>query len=226
MRIAIAILAVAVITLSALFYRSEQSARQNQMIASNEVAAARAEVATVRAEMELQVGELHRQIATLDADRARDAQQLETLTNELNGARDALEQTKGKLEAAENEGARLAAEIEAVSNQLVNVEQKLAELQKTHEVTLGHFTAMREDYVRLTGERAQLEAKLHSLKALKAQINVVKQELHAQKVVERQRLDRAEKALGNGGFLMKDGQWARAPTPGDYPLTGEIHREK
>ena len=64
---------------------------------------------------------------------------------------------------------------------------------------------MREEYVRLTNEKAALEAKLHDLKALKEQMSVVKQELHQKKVEERKRLDRAEFAMGNHGFLMKDG---------------------
>jgi hypothetical protein len=79
--------------------------------------------------------------------------------------------------------------------------------------------------VKLSKDKAALEAKLHDLNALKTQINTVKQELHAQKVAERRRLDRAAVALGNGGFLMKDGKWVTAPTPGKYPLIQEIHRE-
>ena len=85
---------------------------------------------------------------------------------------------------------------------------------------------MREEYVKLTDEKAVLEAKLHNLKALKEQIHVVKQELHQKKVEERQRLDRAEYAMGNHGYLFKDGSWVVERAPGSYPLSQEIYRQQ
>ena len=233
MKLALAILGIAVIALAVLFYNAEQAADQRQIVASNQLAAAhaqiesaRAEVAVVRTQMETQVSQLQQAVSSLDAEKAHVQEQLHTLTNELEATRTALEQNRVKLDGLEKRNEVLNEEIRIVSGNLVVVKEELAALGQTHATTVGHLTAMREDYVRLTKEKTVLEAKLHDLNALKAQINMVKQELHEQKVEERKRLDRAEAALGNGGFLMKEGKWVAAPTPGKYPLIQEIQREQ
>ena len=84
--------------------------------------------------------------------------------------------------------------------------------------------AMRDEYVRLNNEKVALEAKLHDLKALKEQIVVVKQEAHQKKVEESKRLDRAEYAMGNHGYFVKDGSIVVERTPGSYPLNQELYR--
>ena len=73
-------------------------------------------------------------------------------------------------------------------------------------------------------KRPLLEAKLHDLKALKEQIIVVKNELHQKKVEELKRLDRAEFAMGNHGYLLKGGSWVVERTPGSYPLNQDLYR--
>ena len=125
----------------------------------------------------------------------------------------------------EKQNEKLTADIKTVNQQLAGVNQKLADLEKTHATTVGHLTAMREDYVALTKEKVSLESRLHDLTALKEQLQLVKQEIYQRKVDERKRLDRAEAALGNGGFLMKSGTWSAPHYSGKYPLTEDIHRE-
>ena len=66
---------------------------------------------------------------------------------------------------------------------------------------------MREEYVKLTAEKAALEAKLHDLKALKEQITVVKQELHQKKVEELQAAGSGGVRHGQPRLFVKDGSW-------------------
>ena len=67
---------------------------------------------------------------------------------------------------------------------------------------------------------AEEEKKGEQVKARMAELKA------RQKVEERKRLDRAEFAMGNHGFLMKEGVWAVARTPGKYPLSQEMYREQ
>jgi hypothetical protein len=53
---------------------------------------------------------------------------------------------------------------------------------------------------------------------------VVKAELHQKKVEELKRLDRAEFAMGNHGYLLKDGSWVVERAPGNYPLNQDLYR--
>jgi chromosome segregation ATPase len=216
---------VAVVVLGILFFNANRETRhrltltqQQLTTASNDLASARNEIAAVRTEMHSQVDRLQQSVTELTADKAQAKEQIETLSDALAG-------TRAELENLTRDKQRLTAEIAAVSDQLALVERNLAELEKTHATTVNHLTAMREEYVVLTKQKAALEAKLSDLKALKAQIREVKREMHERKVAELKRLDRAEMAMGNRGFLMKDGEWMVTPTTGRYPLIQDIHRE-
>jgi chromosome segregation ATPase len=137
-----------------------------------------------------------------------------------------LEEEQLKAKALEQEKITMENQVKSLTDQIAQVNQKLTDLQNTHATTVSHLQAMREEYVKLTDQKTALEAKLHDLKALREQVVVVKQELHEKKVEERKRLDRAEFAMGNHGYLMKEGTWAVARTPGKYPLNQEMYRNQ
>jgi hypothetical protein len=42
-------------------------------------------------------------------------------------------------------------------------------------------------------------------------------------VEEWKRIDRAESAMGNHGYLLRNGSWVVARVPGKYPLNQELH---
>jgi chromosome segregation ATPase len=137
-----------------------------------------------------------------------------------------LQQQQLKVEGLEQDKTNMTSELQVLTGQIEEVNQKLANLEKTHAQTVTHLQAMRKEYVKLTNDKAALEARLHDLKALKEQIGVVKQELHEKKVEELKRLDRAEFAMGNRGYLLRGGEWAVERKPGSYPLNQELYREQ
>src|ERR1043166_4778347 len=165
--------------------------------ATNEVAAARAETTEVRTQMQAKVDQLQAEKADTEKKMSSLKTEMESKQQQLQASVDALEQDK----------TNMTSELKVLSDRIAQVNQKLTDLENTHATTVAHLQAMREEYVKLTSERAALEAKLHDLKALKEQIYVVKQELHQKKVEESKRLERAEYAMGNHGFLLKDGSW-------------------
>ncbi len=240
MKIALTVLAVGLIILGVLFVNYKQTATQQLAsasqkldtttqqltVASNEIVEARSEIAQVKTEMKAQVDQLEQKITTISEEKKQAQEQIQTLSKQLDSAKQDFEQEHAKVESMQKQNEKLNADIQAISTQLGAVGQKLADLEKTHATTVGHLQAMREDYVTLTKEKASLESKLHDLNSLKSQITLVKQEIHEQKVEERKRLDRAEAALGNGGFLMKQGTWQAPHYAGKSPLTEDIRRDQ
>jgi len=194
-----------------------QQTQQQLTTATNELAAARVEVAEVRTQMQVKVNELQQNISKLTEEKTDVEKKMESLKTELEGQRT-------RVHSLETDNSNLTVQMTSLNGQLADVNQKLTDLQNTHAQTVSHLQAMREDYVRLTAEKAVLEAKLHNLKALKEQITVVKLELHQKKVEELRRLDRAEFAMGNHGYLLRDGSWAVERTPGNYPLNQDLYR--
>jgi chromosome segregation ATPase len=198
-----------------------QQTQQQLTTATNELAAARVEVAEVRTQMQVKVNELQQNISKLAAEKTDVENKMESLKVDLEQKLDA---ERTKVQSLESDNSSLTAQTKSLNNQLADINQKLTELQNTHAQTVSHLQAMREDYVRLTTEKAVLEAKLHNLKALKDQITVVKLELHQKKVEELQRLDRAESAVGNHGYLLRDGSWVVERRPSSYPLNQDLYR--
>lgn len=227
MKVFIAVLSVITAILAVLYFSARQAARQQVAAAQTAATAASNDVVTARHELDDTRGQLAQIQQSAAEERDRSQQLLETLTNQLASAQIEVERKQARIDELEKKNAALDSEIGVVSGQLRDVEQKLAALDATHRDTVGNLVAMREDYVKLTKEKTALEAKLHDLKALREQVRAVKAELHAQKVAERQRLDRAATALGNGGFMMKEGAWVSMPRPrtGKYPISQEIGRE-
>ena len=199
--------------------RKLEATQQELTVTSNDLTAARAETAQVKTQMQAKVGELEQNISKLTEEKAQTETQVSSLKSELENtqreSREKIAQQEAKIGGLEQDKQDLA-------KQIAGVKQDLADLEKTHATTVAHLQAMRQEYVKLTDEKTTLEAKLNDLKALKEQINVVKREIHAKKVEERKRLDRAEFAMGNHGYLLKNGSWVIAHEPGKYPLNQEI----
>jgi chromosome segregation ATPase len=187
--------------------------QQQLAAATNELASTRAELAEVRTKMEAQVSGLKATVAKLTDEKAQAEKTAASLQGELESTQQQYQQEK----------AELTGRLKEVTQRLTEVDRKLADLEKTHATTVTHLQAMRDEYVKLTNEKNALEAMLHDLKSLNEQVRAVKQEMHAKKVEERKRLDRAEFAMGNHGYLLKEGSWVMTRTPGNYPLTQEIH---
>ena len=198
-----------------------QETQQQLTTATNELAAARAEAVEVKTQMQVKVDELQQDISKLTQEKADTEKQMDSLKADLEQK---LTEQRSKVHSLETDKANLTTELESLNNQIADVNQKLADLTKTHAQTVSHLQALREEYVKLTTEKAVLEARLHDLRALKEQISVVKLELHRKKVEELQRLDRAEFAMGNHGYLLKEGSWSVARTPGSYPLNQDLYR--
>jgi len=206
----------AAILLSGCGRETEQKLEQTQQqlaAATNEIAATRAELTEVKTKMEAQVSELKQTVSKLTDEKAEAEKTVSSLKGELESTQQQFQQDK----------ANLTDQLKQVTDRLTEVDRKLADLEKTHATTVAHLQAMREEYVKLTNEKSALEAMLHDLRSLKEQIRIVKQEMYNKRVEERKRLDRAEFAMGNHGYLLKDGSWVTPRTPGKYPLTQDIH---
>jgi chromosome segregation ATPase len=191
--------------------------------ATNEVVAARAEASEVKTQMQAKVDELQQNITKLAEEKADTEKAMSSLKTEMENKQ---QQLQARVDTLEQDKTNMTSELKVLSEQIAQVDQKLTDLGNTHATTVAHLQAMREDYVRLTSEKTALETRMHDLKALKEQVSVVKQELHQKKVEESKRLDRAEFAMGNHGFLLKDGTWrVLEREPGKYPLSQELYRE-
>jgi chromosome segregation ATPase len=199
--------------------RKLEATQQELTITSNDLAAAHAETAQVRTQMQQKVGELEQNISKLTEENAQTEKQALSLKSELENTQ---RESQEKIAQQETKIGGLEQDKQALAKQIVEIRQDLADLEKTHATTVAHLQAMREEFVRLTDAKATLEAKLNNLKALKEQIRMVKQDMHEKKVAEWKRIDRAESALGNHGYLLKNGSWVVAHAPGKYPLNQEI----
>jgi chromosome segregation ATPase len=201
-----------------------QETQQQLTIATNDLAAARAETSEIKTQLQAKVDELQQNVSKLTEEKADTEKQLESVKTDLEQK---VQQQQSKVDTLEQDKTNMTSELKVLSDQLAQVNQQLADLEKTHATTVAHLQAMREEYVILTNQKAALEAKLNDLGALKAQITVVKHELHEKKVEEIKRLDRAEYAMGNHGYLLKEGSWTTVTqAPGSYPLSQELYREQ
>jgi regulator of replication initiation timing len=148
-----------------------QETQQQLTTATNELAAARAEVVEVKTQMQVKVDELQQNISKLTAGEGR-YREADGVAQGRPGAEAGGAAVEGPL--ARNGQGEPDDGVKSLNDQIADVNQKLADLTKTHAQTVSHLQAMREEYVKLTAEKAVLEAKLHDLKALKEQITVVK----------------------------------------------------
>lgn len=206
----------------------DQKLEQALNTATNELAVARAETTTVKTQMEAKVDEMQQTISKLTDDKAEDDKKIASLNTDIASQQQQyqskLQEEQSQIDALTQDKTNMTSELKVLTDQIADVDQKYTDLEKTHATTVAHLQAMRDEYVRLNNEKVALEAKLHDLKALKQQITVVKQEIHEKKVEEGKRLDRAEYAMGNHGYFVKDGTVVVARTPGNYPLSQELYR--
>ena len=200
-----------------------EETQQQLTTATNELAATRVEVAEVKTQMQVRVAELQRNISTLTEEKADTEKKMAAVKADLEQK---IQQQQVKIEGLEEDKTNMTSELQVLTGQIEAVNQKLGALEKTHAQTITHLQAMREEYVKLTNDKAALEAKLHDLKSLKEQIRVVKQDMYKSKVEERKRLDRAEFAMGNRGYLLRDGSWVVEKAPGSYPFNQELYRQQ
>ena len=212
-----------VLALGVLLWSNRETARKQLDTAQAQITTVSNEVKQVRSEMQERVAELQQTVTTLTEEKTAIRQQVDTLTNQLNEAQEKLQQSQQKVSSLESETQRLTGEIRAVTNQLTGVEQKLSALQETHATTVEHMQAMREDFTVLSKEKKDLDEKFHDLGALRTQVRNVKQDLHAQRIAERRRRDRADSAAGNAGFLLKAGQWTAVAKTNGAPQIGRAH---
>jgi chromosome segregation ATPase len=205
-----------------------EQTQQQLATATNDLAAARTETSTVKTQMQAKVDELQQTILKLADDKTDTEKKMASLKADMDSQQQQfqlkLQQEQATVEALTQDKTNMTSELKVLTDQIADVNQKYADLEKTHTTTLAHLQAMREEYVRLNNEKVALDAKLHDLKALKEQISVVKQELHQKRVEELKRLDRAEYAMGNHGYFVKDGSLVVTRTPGSYPLNQELYR--
>jgi len=205
-----------------------EQTQQQLATATNELAAARVETSTVKTQMQAKVDELQGTISKLNDEKADTEKKMSSLQADIESQRQQfqakLQDEQPKVDALAQDKTNMVNELKVLTDQIADVNQRYADLEKTHATTVAHLQAIREEYVRLNNEKIALDAKLHDLKALKEQITIVKQELHQKKVEESKRLDRAEYAMGNHGYFVKDGAIVVARTPGSYPLNQELYR--
>lgn len=196
--------------------------------ATNELAAARTETSTVKTQMQAKVEELQQTISKLTDEKTDTEKKMSSLKADMDNQEQQsqlkLQEEQAKVDALSQDKTNMASELKVLADQISDMDQKYADLEKAHTTTVAHLQAMREEYVRLNNEKVALDAKLHDLKALKDQIYLVKQELHQKRVEELKRLDRAEYAMGNHGYFVKDGSLVVSRTPGNYPLNQELYR--
>jgi chromosome segregation ATPase len=265
------ILAVAVVGLAIVFYKAQQTAKQEIATAEQHLSKTQAELAATQSALATTKGhatqltesltavtnelvlvtqqaneaksvaqakteeatQLHATVTRLETEKSSVESQLKLaneraaeLSRNLETARTEIQQKESTVDSLEKTKANLDAQLAELNKQLAAVQKSLANLESEHTTTIGHLKAMREDYVKLTREKEDLEAKMNDLDALRAQVREVKRAMHEAKVAEQRRLDRIETTMGNSGFLMKQGAWQTDRQPGKYPLTSDIKRDE
>jgi chromosome segregation ATPase len=143
--------------------------------------------------------------------------QVETLKKDFEAVQRSMQEEETKLTNLEADRKKLVTQLGAVSNELVSVQDQLAALGRTNAANEAQIKALRQQQVVLEQEKASLEHRLNDLDALRAQIRVVKGELREKKVEEWKRGDEELAARGNRGFLLKNGR-PQVQTPAVAPL--------
>src|SRR5579862_1431510 len=205
-----------------------EQTRQQLTDASNSLVAARTEVVNVKTQMQVKVEELNGTITKMTDQQAESDKRVGSLQADLENQRQKdqaqLKELQAQVDALSLDKTNMSNELKVLGVQLGDLNRQYTDLQKTHATTVQHLQAMRDEYARLNNEKVALEAKMHDPQALKQQMVIVKQEIHQKKIEESKRLDRAEAAMGNHGYFMKDGTEVVEKTPGSYPLNQELYR--
>lgn len=202
---------------------------------TSELEQARAEVGKVRKTMQENLDTLQTELSTLRTEKQTFEEKLLAFSGEMADVQGELQQATQLRKASEEKTLELEASLEGVRGELELATKEKLQLAKeyeglrvTHEQTLNQFAEVRRDYVVVTKENEELEAKLNDLDALKTQIRAVKVDLRNQRIEEWKRSDRIAGDTGNRGFIMKNAQWQTVETEAagsKYPLVEDIRRE-
>ena len=224
MKTAVVILAVVPVVLGALFLKQQQTgqyrlaATQEQLqVASNQLVATTGELVVLRAETRAQsqvITQWTEKVRLLDKDRGQLASQLQqvqeqsqALTHNLQVAEKAGEADKQRLADLQAEQAKLLTRGTALSSELASVKQQLARLEESNSAALADLKVLRQQKTALEMEKQSLEARLHDLDSLRAQIRLIKQEVWQARLAAYKRANAEGLAKGNRGELLHDGQW-------------------
>jgi len=234
MKITIAVLAVVTLAFSWLLIRSQTTVKglrenvaglQKQLDETNsQLQRAQTEIESVKRRMQAEVDQLQQSLAVVREEKSGLEEHWKSATTELADVRGELEKRQVNERTLSATTQKLQATLDAVSQELTETKQSFATLQEEHSTTIKHLTAIRDDYVKLNKEYADLVAKWNDLQSLQAQIAAVKRALHAEKVAQRDRDNRAGMALGNRGYFMKGGSWTKPQETGKFPLNEGIYR--
>jgi chromosome segregation ATPase len=176
---------------------------------SNRVVATEVEMGSLRTQMTTRIAELEQSVTSAGADKSKAEARAQELRDRLTVVEKDLADEKVKLASNEEERARVAAKLTSVTGELGQVKGQLADLQKTHAATEAELLALQAKKDALELERASLERRLNDLDELKAQIRLVKHRLWEQHVADWKRRDMERGLGGNGGVLLKNGQWVQ-----------------
>jgi len=219
MRIVVIVLAVALVVFGVLYFQSDQAriaqsrvlqTTQTQLTTiSNQEVAVELEMAAAKKQMAAHVAELEQSLTTVGNDKAKVEERAKELQGRIATVEKELVDEKAHVKAVEEERTQVTDKLMTVSNQLATVRGQLTSLQKTHAGTEAELAALRTKEVALESERNSLERRLNDLDELRAQIRVVKRRLWDQHVADWKKSDADAAAKGNGGVLMKAGQWQR-----------------
>lgn len=239
MKTLVTVLVVALVLLGVLVIFVKQSSEKQVTDARNELTAAKQELATARGElnaahselstvktqMVARVADLQATVDRLNAEKAQSEEKLVAVKGELSTLMTERQEQNTRMKTLEEVSQGLSNQLSQVTTDLGNVKQAYTDLEKAHTDALGHLAALRQDYVTAQQEKRDLEAKFNDLGTLRLQVATVKRHMYEEKVAERDRLDRAATLSGNGGFLLRQGEWTTsAPEQRKFPLTEEIHR--
>ena len=219
MRIVVIVLAVALVVFGVLYFQSDQAriaqsrvlqTTQTQLTTiSNQEVAVELEMAAAKKQMVAHVAELEQSLTTVGNDKAKVEERAKELQGRIATVEKELVDEKAHVKVVEEERTQVTDKLMTVSNQLATVRGQLTSLQKTHAGTEAELAALRTKEEALEAERNSLERRLNDLDELRAQIRVVKRRLWDQHVADWKKSDTDAAAKGNGGVLMKAGQWQR-----------------
>ena len=216
MKVAVILLAVALLITGVLYYRQGDHARnvsEQLAAASNQVVAAQTELLSVKTQMTDRVKEMESALNAAKTEKVDAETRVGQLQERVRIVEQDLQDEKNKLTSVEDQRTQVVTQLTSVSNELTNVRGQLGDLQRTHAATEAELRVLRERETTLEMEKASLERQLNDLDALKAQIRIVKRQLWEKHIEEWKRQDQEAGLNGNKGLLFKNGQWQTGVKP-------------
>src|SRR3989338_3380668 len=110
-----------------------------------------------------------------------------------------------ELSATRGELAKTGKDLRVSQGKLAFVNQKIILLKGSNNTLIRAKQGLEYKISRLQEEKRIMDAKLHSLSELKKAIRDIKAQMRSERIRQRQEADKWETALGNHGFLTKDG---------------------